>query len=106
MLEGFRNLFSAGPVPYADPKSSIPLSAVLRHDWMVAIEPLFIANWIARRKLFGWNTLSTDGFAVTASSGIQTPVDYPLGTTEHFDTVLVLASFEARQAATDGRLLK
>jgi len=34
MLEGFRNLFSPGPVPYADPKSSIPLSAVLRHDWM------------------------------------------------------------------------
>lgn len=72
----------------------------------MAIEPLFIANWIARRKLFGWNTLSSDGFAVTASSGIQTPVDYPLGITEHFDTVLVLASFEARQAATDGRLLK
>lgn len=71
-----------------------------------AIEPLFIANWIARRKLFGWNTLSTDGFAVTASSGIQTPVDYPLGTTVHFDVVLVLASFEARQAATDNRLLK
>jgi AraC family transcriptional regulator, carnitine catabolism transcriptional activator len=69
------------------------------------IEPLFIANWIARRKLFGWNTLSTDGLAVTASSGIQTPVDYPLGTTEHFDIVLVLASFEARQAATDNRLL-
>ncbi|MGE5166077.1 MAG: EAL domain-containing protein [Sphingobacteriales bacterium] len=34
MLGGFRNLFSSGPVPYADPKSSIPLSAVLRHDWM------------------------------------------------------------------------
>lgn len=71
-----------------------------------AIEPLFIANWIAGRKLFGWNTLSTDGFAVTASSGIQTAVDYPLGTTEHFDVVLVLASFEARQAAADSRLLK
>lgn len=71
-----------------------------------AIEPLFIANWIAGRKLFSWNTLSTDGFAVTASSGIQTAVDYPLGTTEHFDVVLVLASFEARQAATDSRLLK
>ena len=72
----------------------------------MVVEPLFIANWIARRKLFSWNTLSSDGFAVTASSGIQTPVDYPLGTTEHFDTVLVLASFEARQAATDARLLK
>jgi len=34
MLEGFRNLFSSEPVPYTDPKSSIPLGAVLRHDWM------------------------------------------------------------------------
>lgn len=72
----------------------------------MVIEPLFIANWIARRKLFSWSTLSTDGFAVTASSDIQTPVDYPLGTTERFDVVLVLASFDARQAATDSRLLK
>lgn len=72
----------------------------------MVIEPLFIANWIARRKLFSWNTLSTDGFAVTASCGIQTPVDYPLGTTNRYDVALVLASFDARQAATDARLLK
>jgi AraC family carnitine catabolism transcriptional activator len=72
----------------------------------MAIEPLFIANWIARRDLFGWNTLSADGLAVTASSGIRTPVDQPLGTAERFDVVLVLASFDARQAATDARLLK
>ncbi|TXI02099.1 MAG: GlxA family transcriptional regulator [Rhizobium sp.] len=72
----------------------------------MAIEPLFIANWIARRKLFSWSTLSTDGFAVTASSGTRTPVDHPLGTTERFDVVLVIASFEARQGAADTRLLK
>lgn len=72
----------------------------------MVIEPLFIANWVAGRKLFSWSTLSTDGFAVTASSGVQTPVDHPLGTTERFDAVLVLASFDARQAATDNRLLK
>ncbi|HKS87566.1 MAG TPA: EAL domain-containing protein [Pseudolabrys sp.] len=34
MLEGFRNLFWSGPVPYSDPKSTIPLNAILRHDWM------------------------------------------------------------------------
>jgi AraC family carnitine catabolism transcriptional activator len=72
----------------------------------MAIEPLFIANWIAQRNLFSWSTLSTDGFAVMASSGIQTPVDYPLGTTVRFDVVLVLASFDARQAVADTRLLK
>lgn len=72
----------------------------------MAIEPLFIANWLARRKLFSWSTLSTDGFAVAASNGIQSAVNYPLGTTERFDVVLVLASFDARDAASDGRLLK
>lgn len=72
----------------------------------MAIEPLFIANWLARRRVFSWNTLSTDGFAVAASNGIQSAVDYPLGTTERFDVVLVLASFDAREAASDNRLLK
>jgi len=33
MLEGIRSLFSTGTAPYADPKSTIPLGAVLKHDW-------------------------------------------------------------------------
>ncbi|HEY6023269.1 MAG TPA: EAL domain-containing protein, partial [Pseudolabrys sp.] len=33
MLESLRKLFSSGPVPYADPKASIPLGEVLRRDW-------------------------------------------------------------------------
>jgi EAL domain-containing protein (putative c-di-GMP-specific phosphodiesterase class I) len=33
MLDGLRNLFSSQGVPYADPKASIPLGAVLKHDW-------------------------------------------------------------------------
>jgi len=33
MLKGLRNLFSSGPVPYADPKAKIPLSEVLKRDW-------------------------------------------------------------------------
>ena len=34
MLDGFRNLFRSGPIPFSDPKSTIPLSAVRRHDWI------------------------------------------------------------------------
>src|SRR5512139_2395461 len=33
MLKSLRNLFSAAPAPYADPKGKIPLSEVLKHDW-------------------------------------------------------------------------
>ena len=34
MLEGLRKLLSSGPVPYADPKETIPLGEVLRRNWI------------------------------------------------------------------------
>jgi len=34
MMEGLRSLFSPRFVPYADPKATIPLGAVLNHDWL------------------------------------------------------------------------
>jgi AraC family carnitine catabolism transcriptional activator len=71
----------------------------------LVIEPLFIANWITGCQLFDWQTLSVDGLAVPASSGAQVPVAQPLGTEHSFDTVLVLASFDARQSARDARVL-
>jgi len=33
MLKSLRNLFSAGPVPYADPEAKIPLGEVLKRNW-------------------------------------------------------------------------
>jgi len=33
MLNGLRNLFSAAPDPYADPKATIPLGEVLKRRW-------------------------------------------------------------------------
>ena len=33
MLKNLRNLFSSGPVPYADPKDKIPLGDVLKRNW-------------------------------------------------------------------------
>jgi EAL domain-containing protein (putative c-di-GMP-specific phosphodiesterase class I) len=33
MLNGLRNLFWSGPVPYADPKARIPLGEVLKRNW-------------------------------------------------------------------------
>jgi len=33
MMEGLRNLFSPRFVPYSDPKATVPLGAVLNHDW-------------------------------------------------------------------------
>jgi AraC family transcriptional regulator, carnitine catabolism transcriptional activator len=68
-------------------------------------EPLFIANWITGKPLFTWHRLSVDGLAVATSSGTPVPVDAPLGQSDTADTVLVLASFQAREAAEEPRLL-
>jgi AraC family carnitine catabolism transcriptional activator len=69
-------------------------------------EPLFIANWLAGRPLFGWTTLSADGFAVPPSSGGLVAVNAPLTSEVPFDTVLVIASFDPRSPASDPRIVQ
>lgn len=70
-------------------------------------EPLFIANWLAGKTLFEWTTLSVDGFAVRSSSGNLVAVDEPVSgeSGRTFDTVFVVASFEARASAKEPRLM-
>lgn len=71
-------------------------------------EPLFIANWLAGRSLFTWQTLSVDGFAVRSSNGSQTSVDAPLtgDPQADFDTVFVVASFDVRASAEKTRMIE
>jgi AraC family transcriptional regulator, carnitine catabolism transcriptional activator len=69
-------------------------------------EPLFIANWIGGRAVFAWTTLSVDGLAVASSAGSQVPVQAALSGDMPFDTVMVIASFNARPAAEDRRILQ
>jgi AraC family carnitine catabolism transcriptional activator len=69
-------------------------------------EPLFVANWLARRPLFRWTTLSADGLAVAASSGTSLAVDQPLMPAQPFDIALVVASFDSRSAAADARVMQ
>ena len=59
-----------------------------------AIEPLFIANWLAQERVFDWTLLSVDGKAVRASNGMATSVDGDLAAAPAAQTVFVLASFE------------
>jgi AraC family carnitine catabolism transcriptional activator len=69
-------------------------------------EPLFVANWLARRPLFRWTTLSADGLAVASSSGLSLAVDQPLTPAVPFDIALVIASFDSRTAAADARVIQ
>ncbi len=71
----------------------------------LAIEPLFVANWLAQKQLFRWSTLSLDGLSVRASNGQHLPVDGALGEASGYQTVIVVASFDAKIHAGDQRLL-
>ena len=69
-----------------------------------AVEPLFIANWLAGRRLYRWQVLSRDGRAVEASNGLRAPVDGGLAGVGRHDAVFLLASFDPRQHTRDARL--
>lgn len=69
-----------------------------------AVEPLFIANWLAQQRLFEWSILSVDGLSVRASNGMRVPVDGALTESAEFQTVLVVASFDVKRHAEDQRV--
>lgn len=63
-----------------------------------AIEPLFVANWLAQRPVFAWTVISADGAAVRASNGRSTAVDGALAAAADCKTVFVLASFDPQRS--------
>jgi AraC family carnitine catabolism transcriptional activator len=67
-------------------------------------EPLFVANWLAQRRLYAWRTLSLEGAAVEASSGLRFRVDGPISTADRFDAVFLLASFDPKRHAANRAL--
>jgi AraC family transcriptional regulator, carnitine catabolism transcriptional activator len=64
-----------------------------------AMEPLFVANWLAQRTLFEWQVVSVDGKPVRASNGREVPVDGPLAAADDCKTAFVLASFDPQRLA-------
>ncbi len=71
-----------------------------------AVEPLFIANWLAQTPLFEGVTVSVDGAPVRASNGMRISVQGGLEAAEGAKTVFVLASFEPDRAVKERRVLK
>ena len=70
-----------------------------------AVEPLFVANWLTKRRVFHWQFLSLDGQPVRASNGMLTPVEAILESPQRFGAVFVAASFNATAHAQNVRLL-
>ena len=70
----------------------------------LALEPLFVANWLAQRQLFAWSLLSVDGGPVAASNGLPMPVDAAPAEGGGYRSVFVVASFNPKQHAQDRRV--
>lgn len=65
----------------------------------LAVEPLFIANWLTQDKIFEWSLISPDGKPVRASNGMKTAADSSLATAEFPGTLFVVASFTPKEHA-------
>ena len=70
-----------------------------------AVEPLFVANWLTKRRVFHWQFLSLDGQPVRASNGMLTTVEAKLESPQGFGAVFVAASFNTTAHAQNLRLL-
>lgn len=92
------------------PDTPFRIAIVLLSDFSnlglaAAVEPLFVANWLTKRRVFHWQFLSLDGQPVRASNGILTPVEATLESPQGFEAVFVAASFNAAAHAQNVRLL-
>jgi AraC family transcriptional regulator, carnitine catabolism transcriptional activator len=68
------------------------------------IEPMAIANWLSKHKLFEWTLLSMDGQPVAATNGMTTPAAALPTEAGTFSTLFVIASFEAKKHAKNRKV--
>ncbi|MFI4888951.1 MAG: GlxA family transcriptional regulator [Steroidobacterales bacterium] len=70
-----------------------------------ATEMLFVANWLAQQPLFEWRIISRDARPVHASDGRAVAADGGLDPGSAYQTVFVLASFDAHQLVRDRHII-
>jgi transcriptional regulator GlxA family with amidase domain len=68
--------------------------------FVAALEPLRLANRIARRPLYGWRLVSENGISATASNGTTVQVDGGLEEVPREATIVVCTGFELERAAS------
>jgi len=71
-----------------------------------AVEPLFVANWLAQTPVFDWKIISVDGKPVRASNRMMIPVQGDLAAVSDAKTVFVLASFEPERVVRERKILR
>jgi transcriptional regulator GlxA family with amidase domain len=65
-----------------------------------ALEPLRVANRLARRDAYRWTIFSADGAPVPASNGLALPADAAAGSTDDLPMLITCAGFEPLAAVT------
>ncbi len=65
-----------------------------------AIEPLRVANRLARRDYYSWRISSSDGKPVRCSNGCQIAADMALDDLPHDATVMICTGIDVREATT------
>ncbi|MEI9985649.1 MAG: GlxA family transcriptional regulator [Aliidongia sp.] len=74
--------------------------------FVTAVQPLYLANWLAQRSVFEWVALSADGQPVRAANGVAVAAEAAIEAAGSFDTVFVLACFEPKRQSGDARVLR
>ncbi len=64
---------------------------------IAAIEPLRMANELAGKELYAWQTVSRDGAPVAASNGLRSPVDFATHSAPTQDLVIVCSGVQVQQ---------
>src|SRR5579871_4361080 len=62
--------------------------------FVCAVEPLRVANRLARRELYRWETISSDGTPVVASNQMTVLADQSVRDRTRYSKVIVCAGFE------------
>jgi transcriptional regulator GlxA family with amidase domain len=69
-----------------------------------AVEPLRMANYLSRKKLYSWSMLSTDGEPVAASNGLGLSPIIKASEAKDIDLLIVCGGVNIREAITDETL--
>lgn len=85
------------------PKSKFAFLTLPRYSMIAltsAIEPLRMANMVARQTVYDWSILSIDGEPMAASNGLQLGPTFPLQQMKAVDILFVCGGLDIQAAVT------
>ncbi len=100
-----RPILTAGPVHGPETVGFVLAPRFSLLAFVCAVEPLRVANRLAQRELYRWETISLDGEPVVASNGMSVLADCTLSDRVAYTLILICAGFDP-ESLYDPRLVK